>query len=186
MTSTTAPFRTWNYCTAPRLDAYASCLRTALLAVRQVGTPDLVLVGSAPMAALSLRDVRDLDVLVSEDLFAKLSGYFQQAYGEAYEAHDGQAFAVAVPDLGTIEVATDYKRFADVGLATSDVFERALAPGATRVGLDFRVMALYHMELVKRAAGRDKDLEDLQLLASFRAELLQYAPQQRIDDRRRP
>ncbi len=116
----------------------------------------LVLVGSAVLATRGIRDVRDLDVLASGELFHYLRGR------SPTEVIDDQ-LAFMTP-VGVIQVGTRLVSFARGSSLTSfDVFRDA------ERWKGWRVMSLEHLEEFKRAVGRQKDQEDLHLIKEWRS-----------------
>lgn len=111
----------------------------------------LVLVGSAVLAVRGIRDVRDLDVLASPEVFAYLKGC-----EPADQTEDEVAFRSA---RGVIQIGTKMVSFAKGSSLTAfDVRQ------GSRIWQKWRVMSLEHLKDFKRAVGRQKDLEDLQLI----------------------
>lgn len=113
-----------------------------------------VLVGSVPLAILGLRDVNDLDVIVSGEWFAKLKPV-------AMDVHE-ERLAIQTPH-GVIQVSTKFYNFAaDCGVSVAELRRDAtewVAPSG-----HWRVISMGHFRKFKESMGRQKDLEDLRLL----------------------
>lgn len=126
---------------------------------------DCVLVGSALLAAHRLRDVNDLDVLVTDA--DQLTGLARGAADRGWPVDidpEGQRVTVTV-DAGVIQASTEVSAF----YAGATLTPMVIAVGRKRWASSmtesdyFYTMSLNHWRMLKRASGRDKDLDDLAL-----------------------
>jgi hypothetical protein len=117
-----------------------------------------ILVGSALLACLGLRDVNDLDVLVpSRELDAIVEGSLPDDNWQ--RTFDQNTVVLKTPEGLVIQVSDRLDCFA----ASRVLSEMEVAIGAEMRGA-WKVMSLAHLVAFKRAVGREKDLDDLTLL----------------------
>ena len=108
--------------------------------------------GSCPLAALGIREAKDIDMLVSRDVYTQLSeaGWQQINKGpndtpltrEIFEAHDNWNFSSYNPSL-------------------EDLLSRAMIMG------DVPFASLGDVRKWKTASGRPKDLADIELIDQY-------------------
>lgn len=133
---------------------------------------DCVLVGSALLAAHKLRDVNDLDVLVTD--MNQLIGLV----GSAMDAKAGGAdrgwvvavdpegkLATITTEVGVIQASTELSAFyANPALTSAQVVAGRKRWASSQTEADyFYTLSLAHWRALKQAAGREKDLDDLAL-----------------------
>ena len=114
----------------------------------------LVLVGSAALATRGIRDVRDLDVLASGEMFHYLRGR------SPTDVIDDQ-LAFQTPS-GVIQVGTRMVSFGRKSGLTSFDIRRAAERWES-----WWVISLEHLQEFKRTVDRDKDREDLRLIDTW-------------------
>ncbi|APU89006.1 hypothetical protein Rctr197k_223 [Virus Rctr197k] len=131
-------------------------LVTELDKIINPGTPAVVLLGSAVLAVRGLRDVNDLDVLVSPATFAHLV--------ETAEPSDrtDNAMSFQTP-AGMIQLASALAAFGPhFPFVEGDVY--LSAQGFVVMGQHRWVLDLELFVRAKKAFGREKDFDDLMLL----------------------
>ena len=111
-----------------------------------------VVFGSCPLAALGIREAKDIDMLVSQELYSQLEerGWQKIEKGtkdiplshDVFEAHNNWAFSSYSPTL-----------------------EDLLADAMVIDGVPFA--SLMHVKRWKEASGRPKDLEDIKLIDRY-------------------
>lgn len=151
--------------TAPRLCALVSEL------AKIVGPQDVVLVGSAPMAVRSIRDVGDLDVLVHGAAMTRLRMVLEIHAGLKVTMADENLMAIGV-DVGMMQLSSRIVHFANAtDLTELELFEESIhfdIPCASQGrSLRWAVMSLGHCRRIKRARGQMKDLEDLRSIGDY-------------------
>ena len=110
-----------------------------------------VLIGSAPLAVLGLRDVNDLDVLVKPNTVEILAARGATEY-DSYSA----AFVLPV---GTIQITSQlYNLAANCGLTEAQVWQRA------DMWQSWQVWNIQHCKTFKATVRREKDVDDLLLI----------------------
>lgn len=124
-----------------------------------VSTSACVLVGSAALAARGIRDVNDLDVIVDSTTLEALRPKATEALGTCL------AFKTLA---GTIQISDRIEDHAPGVRCDS----RAMMMRADDFGSG-RVISAADLRTLKKALGRDKDLEDLRLMDEWDASLLE-------------
>lgn len=116
---------------------------------------DGMLVGSAPLAIRGLRDVKDLDIVATEEAFRSLE----------------QSIAPDVARFDRTRSLTRYTAFGQVQIAPTLAMHAAGVPLSTEkawVGAEqwngWRVLSREDCLLIKRTLKREKDEEDVRLL----------------------
>ena len=135
----------------PRLDLFAELERLAL--------PDgeYLVLGSGILGALGLRDVADIDLLVTPALFERLKN---AGWGYSEPEIDGRERQKL--QCGPAEA------FQDCWYGTTQADPQALFASAVRIN-GFPFLSLEKLLEIKRAMHRQKDRDDLLLIQRFLA-----------------
>jgi len=120
--------------------------------VRRLGLPagHYLISGSGPMGVRNLRDIRDIDLAVSSELWNELA----EKYGIVEEKGIKK---IVIGDL-------DIEAFGDDSFPVSEgpSVEERLAEAEVIDGLPFE--SIGNVLMYKRMQGREKDLQDIELL----------------------
>jgi len=139
----------------PRYDALTRELR------RLISPSQVVLVGSAPLAYRGLRDVNDLDVLVEESAFQRISKHFPHDWSVEHDT-ERDIYGASTP-AGMIQLSSHAAPFVgEVGLCSYDIVSKA-----TNTDDGWLIMSLEHVYRIKLARRQEKDLDDLRLIGEL-------------------
>jgi len=118
----------------------------------QLPSGEYVIVGSGTMAALGIREARDIDIAVTSKLYAFLRGTNQweeeERYGKVFLKKDKVDI---IPQLHWSEYPT--------------TTEEAITSAILIEGLSF--MNLEELKRFKLALGREKDIKDIELINDY-------------------
>lgn len=128
------------------------CIDTVMQRLDQLelSPDDAIVVGSSTLAALGIRDGRDIDLLVPQSTFDGAAAVHSTAPLTRY--NDGTHGLV----IGDTELMTTW-----LGETFTDIYPRAI----TIEGIRF--LALKDLRNAKRQMGRSKDIEDLVLIDTY-------------------
>lgn len=127
-------------------------------AIRHLNLPlgHYLITGSGPMGIRELRKINDIDLLVSDELWEKLASQ--------YGITEKNGIKKIV--IGEIEAFGSKSFPEESGLSVTKRLEDA----EMIEGLPFE--SLEHVIMFKQMQGRDKDLQDIDLLTSYQTETL--------------
>lgn len=157
---------------APRYNTLVRAFLRSIYAM-DLDPYDAVLVGSAPLAEFGLRDVDDLDVLVSPAMMRLMqerrarivSGWMYSINGAGEHAGYGAELELySVSEWYKIQINSENPFLSASGVDAKTIFSRAVSSRFFNV-YDIRVLDLISMVQIKRASKRAKDAADLLLLS---------------------
>lgn len=135
--------------------------RKLFAALKKHGLPlgQYFITGSGPLGIRNLREIGDIDIVVTEKLWCELTA----RYGTV---EDNGCKKVIFPD-GIVEVIGESALYVRNDDPECPTFADRIAKADIIGGLPFE--SLVHVLYFKRKMGREKDIEDIRLIAAFQS-----------------